>query len=239
MILCAVLALMVLLVVLDLAGKADLTHPAGVLVTACLWAFSAVYAAGRALIAAAEALVKEAWGLTLLGAAALFLTASALGLYVLLKAHLRPRGATPALRARRLLADGLAMGIPLQIILVGGYMAAAFLLRDTFQGPLWMVPFYPLALALLWPMMHLVFHVALVAWMIDPLILLAAGLIGVLWTAQALFFLHGTLRGTRTVGQKRGRTVLGCLLAFVPVIDLILALRLYGRLGHRLEEAEA
>lgn len=239
MILCAALVLMVLLVLLDRTGKLDLTHPAGVLFTAGLFTLSAVYAAGRALIAAAEALVKEAWGLTLLGAVTLLLGASALGLYVLLKAHLCPRGVTPALRVRRLVADGLAMGLPLQVIMVGGYMAAAFLLQDTFQGPLWMLPFYPIVLALLWPMMHLVFHVALVAWMLDPLILLAAGLIGVLWTAQALFFLHGTLRSAWSVGWKAGETVLRCLLAFVPVVDLILALRLYHRLGHSVEEAKA
>ena len=89
-----------------------------------------------------------------------------------------------------------------------------------------MLPFYPLVLAVLWPMMHLVFHVAIVAIILDPLILLAAFLIGLLWTVQVIFLVHGGVRGCLIAKKGAGAVVAHVLLGFVPVVNLVLAIRL-------------
>ena len=85
---------------------------------------------------------------------------------------------------------------------------------------------HPLVLAALWPMLHLVFHVALVAIVLDPLILLAAFLIGVLRTVQEIFLLHGLIRGCVLVKKRPGALALHILLGLVPAVNLILAIRL-------------
>ena len=75
-------------------------------------------------------------------------------------------------------------------------------------------------------MLHLVFHVALVAIVLDPLILLAAFLIGVLWTVQEIFLLHGLVRGCVLQKRRPGALALYILLGLVPAVNLILAIRL-------------
>ncbi len=151
------------------------------------------------------------------------------GLYVLLRSNLTPmhrRNVSPARRAVRLLDDGLIVGLPLQMVVVGGYVLAAVGLQSMFQGPAWMLPFYPLVLVVLWPMMHLVFHVAIAAIVIDPLILLCAMLIGLLWVVQALYLAHGMLRGCLLAKKSGGALVVHILLSFMPVVNLVLAIRL-------------
>ena len=121
---------------------------------------------------------------------------------------------------------GTLFGLPLQIVVVGGYVLAAVGLHSMFQGPLWMLPFYPLVLAVLWPMMHLVFHVAIVAIVLDPLILLSAFLIGLLWAVQVIFLVHGSVRCCLIGKKSAGSLVAHTLLSFVPVVNLVLAIRL-------------
>ena len=211
---------------LDWKGKISLTHPVGLIVTGVLYLTAVVYAAALVL----AALVETAGGTprlsTWVGAGVLALVGNLFALYVVGKAHLCPlgrkKGGTSD-KAARLLADGLALGLPLQILLIGGYAAASLALQQVFEGPFWMVPLYPLAVAALWPMCHLVFHVALVAWMLDPVILLAAWVIGLFWTAQSLFLLHGVLRSAAVQRTTPGKTVLWGILCFFPVVNLILA----------------
>ena len=222
---------------LDRAHKLDLTHPAGVLAAALFFLLALVYATGWLMAAVMEALTEKAWVLTLLGAGCLAVLGFGLGLYVLLKANLRPRGTTPEERLRRLLCDGLALGAPLQLLLAGGYMGAALAMGTAMKGPWWMTPFYPLLLAALWPMMHLVFHTALVAWMLDPLILWCAGVIGLRWGAQWLFLANGSLRFSFLRKESAGKTVLRFLLACIPVANLISAVITLRKLRENREEA--
>lgn len=220
----------VVLVVLDLTRRLDLGHPVWVLLTAAGYFCSVLWTAALAFLALAQAVSGAssllAWGQAALSA----LPGTLFGLYVLIKANFFPLarrpGASPARKAARLLDDGLFLGLPLQAVLIGGYAYAAVSLHGVFQGPAWMLPFYPLVLAAVWPMLHLVFHVAIVAIVLDPLILLAAFLIGALWTVQEIFLLHGLVRGCLVTKKSPGALVLHILLGLVPVVNLILALRL-------------
>ncbi len=219
---------LILLVVLDVRKKMDLGHPICVLLTALGYFCSVVWTVALALLALMETL--EGGSLLVWGKVALStLPGTLFGLYVLLRSNLTPmhrRNVSPARRAVRLLDDGLIVGLPLQMVVVGGYVLAAVGLQSMFQGPAWMLPFYPLVLVVLWPMMHLVFHVAIAAIVIDPLILLCAMLIGLLWVVQALYLAHGMLRGCLLAKKSGGALVVHILLSFMPVVNLVLAIRL-------------
>ena len=213
------LAVLAMLVVLDVRQKLDLGHPVFVLLTALGYFCSVVWTAALALLALLETLDGGSL-LVWVQVALSTLPGTLFGLYVLLRANLTPmhrKKVPPARRAVRLLDDGLIVGLPLQIVVVGGYVLAAVGLHSMFQGPLWMLPFYPLVLAVLWPMMHLVFHVAIVAIVLDPLILLAAFLIGLV---------HGSVRGCLIGKKSAGSLAAHTLLSFVPVVNLVLAIRL-------------
>lgn len=224
----AVCLVLIVLVVLDVRQKLDLGHPVFVLLTALGYFCSVVWTVALALLALIETLDGGSL-LVWVQVALSTLPGTLFGLYVLLRSNLTPvhrKSVSPARRAVRLLDDGLIVGLPLQIVVGGGYVLAAVGLQSMFQGPLWMLPFYPLVLAVLWPMMHLVFHVAIVAIILDPLILLAAILIGLLWTVQAIFLVHGSVRGC-LIGKKSGGSLVAhILLSFVPVVNLVLAVRL-------------
>ena len=238
-----VCAVVVVLVALDLTKRIELGHPVWVLLTAAGYFCSVLWTAALTFLALAQAVAGAnsllAWGRAALSA----LPGTLFGLYVLIKANFFPLarrpGASRPRKAARILDDGLFLGLPLQVILVGGYGYAALSLHGTFQGPLWMLPFYPLVLAALWPMLHLVFHVAIVAIVLDPLILLAAFLIGALWTVQEIFLLHGLVRGCLVRKKGPGSLVLHILLGLAPVANLIVALRLRLalRAGERKEAA--
>lgn len=227
-----VYAAVVLLFVLDRMKKIELGHPVWVFLTGAGYFCSTLWTAALTLLALVQTVEGAgissllAWGQAALSA----LPGTLLGLYVVGKANFFPLArvpeATRVQRAVRILDDGLALGIPLQVLLIGGYGYAAVSLHGAFQGPVWMLPFYPLVLAALWPMLHLVFHVALVAIVLDPLILLAAFLIGVLWTVQEIFLLHGLIRGCVLVKKRPGALALHILLGLVPAVNLILAIRL-------------
>ena len=222
------LAVLAMLVVLDVRQKLDLGHPVFVLLTALGDFCSVVWTAALALLALLETLDGGSL-LVWVQVALSTLPGTLFGLYVLLRANLTPmhrKKVPPARRAVRLLDDGLIVGLPLQIVVVGGYVLAAVGLHSMFQGPLWMLPFYPLVLAVLWPMMHLVFHVAIVAIVLDPLILLSAFLIGLLWAVQVIFLVHGSVRGCLIGKKSAGSLVAHTLLSFVPVVNLVLAIRL-------------
>lgn len=217
------------LVALDVKGKVDLSHPVWVFLTAAGYFAAVVYTAFLFLLALAETLTDHANIGSWLAAAVSILPGTLFGLYVLFRANLFPMGrrsATLRRKTRRILDCGLILGIPIQTIVVGGYLFVAVVMQQAFDGPLWLAPFYPLVLAVLWPMAHLVFHVALVAWMLDPILILVGMLVGIFWTAQVIFLVHGTVRGCllqkRSVGGLVGRV----LLALVPVVDLILAVQL-------------
>lgn len=222
------LAVLAMLVVLDVRQKLDLGHPVFVLLTALGYFCSVVWTAALALLALLETLDGGSL-LVWVQVALSTLPGTLFGLYVLLRANLTPmhrKQVSPARRAVRLLDDGLIVGLPLQIVVVGGYVLAAVGLHSMFQGPLWMLPFYPLVLAVLWPMMHLVFHVAIVAIVLDPLILLSAFLIGLLWAVQVIFLVHGSVRGCLIGKKSAGSLAAHTLLSFVPVVNLVLAIRL-------------
>ena len=234
MVILLVYVAVVALVVLDLTKRLELGHPVWVLLTAAGYFCSVLWTALLTLLALTQSAEGVgsllAWGQVALSA----LPGTLFGLYVLVKANFFPLarhpGASPVQKAARILDDGLLLGILLQGLLIGGYVYAALSLHAAFQGPLWMLPFYPLVLAAVWPMLHLVFHVAIVAIALDPLILLAAFLIGVLWTAQEIFLLHGLVRGCLVSRKKPGALVLHILLGLVPVVNLIVALRLRWKL---------
>ena len=235
----AVCLILIILAVLDVRQKIDLGHPVFVLLTALGYFCSVVWTAALALLALMETL--DGGSLLVWVQVALSTLPGALfGLYVLLRANLTPmhlKKVPPARRAVRLLDDGLIVGLPLQIVVVGGYVLAAVGLHGMFQGPLWMLPFYPLVLAVLWPMLHLVFHVAIVAIILDPLILLSAFLIGLLWTVQVIFLVHGSVRGCLIGKKSAGSLAAHTLLSFVPVVNLVLAVRL--RCGLRKADVSA
>lgn len=223
-----ILIVLVILVVLDIRQKLDLGHPVFVLLTAVGYFCSVVWTVALALMALIETL--DGGSLLVWGKVAMStLPGTLFGLYVLLRANLTPmhrKSASPSRRTVRLLDDGLVIGLPLQVAVVVGYVLVAIGLHSMFQGPLWMLPFYPLVLAVLWPMMHLVFHVAIVAIALDPLILLVAFLIGLLWTVQVIFLAHGSVRGSLIAKKSAGSLVAHILLSFVPVVNLVLAIRL-------------
>lgn len=235
----AVCLILIILAVLDVRQKIDLGHPVFVLLTALGYFCSVVWTAALALLALIETL--DGGSLLVWVQVSLSTLPGALfGLYVLLRANLTPmhrKKVPPARRAVRLLDDGLIVGLPLQIVVVGGYVLAAVGLHGMFQGPLWMLPFYPLVLAVLWPMLHLVFHVAIVAIILDPLILLSAFLIGLLWTVQVIFLVHGSVRGCLIGKKSAGSLAAHTLLSFVPVVNLVLAIRL--RCGLRKADVSA
>lgn len=224
----AISLILIVLVVLDVRQKIDLGHPVWVLLTALGYFCSVVWTAALALFALLDALDGGSllvWGKVVFSA----LPGTLFGLFVLFRSNLMPmhrKAVPPARRAVRLLDDGLIIGLPLQTAVVGGYVYAAVALHGMFQGPLWMLPFYPLVLAVLWPMMHLVFHVAIVAIVLDPLILLTAFLIGLLWTIQTIFLVHGTVRGCLAANKRAGATVARVLLSLVPVAGLLPAIQL-------------
>ena len=224
----AVCLVLIVLVVLDVRKVIDLGHPVWVLLTALGYFCSVVWTVALALLALLETL--DGGSLLVWGQVALStLPGTLFGLYVLLRANLTPmrrKNVSPARRAVRLLDDGLIVGLPLQLVVAGGYVLAAVGLHSMFQGPWWMLPFYPLVLAVLWPKMHLVFHVAIVAIVLDPLILLSAILIGILWAVQAVFLAHGSVRGCLIAEKSAGSLAAHLLLSFVPVVNLALALRL-------------
>ena len=221
-----ILIVLAILIVLDVRQKLDLGHPVFVLLTALGYFCSVVWTAALALLALIETLDGGSL-LVWVQVALSTLPGTLFGLYVLLRANLTPmhrKKVTPARRAVRLLDDGLIIGLPLQIVVVGGYVLAAVGLHSMFQGPLWMLPFYPLVLAVLWPMLHLVFHVAIVAIVLDPLILLAAVLIGLLWAVQVIFLVHGSIRGCLPAKKRAGSFEAPPVMSFVQVVSLVLAL---------------
>ena len=240
MTLLAAVAALVVLVILDLRGVINLGHPVLVLLSAVAWLFVTVWSTLQLLLGALRFLGDALPIGSLLSAGLALLLGNLLGLYVLLKANLRPMGRkreSPGRTAARLLDCGLILGIPLQALLIGGYIAVAVGLGQVIEGPWWMLPFYPLVLMVLWPMMHLVFHVAIVAVAIDPFLILAGLLIGILWTLQEIFLLHGTVRGCMAVRKGPGSVILRVLLSLVPVVNLVSAISL--RLALRREAVRA
>lgn len=230
----AVTAVLALLVVLDVLGKLNLSHPVWVFLTALGYFASVVYTAFLVLLALAATLSGEGSIGIWLTAAVSILPGTLFGIYVLVKSNFFPlgrKGGTSARKVRRVLDCGLILAVPLQVLVIGGYVTAAVAMGQVMDGPWWLTPFYPLVLAVLWPMAHLAFHVALVAWMLDPIILLVGLLIGLFWTASEIFLVHGTIRGIllqkRSVASLVGRV----LLSLVPVVNLVLAVRLRVQLG--------
>lgn len=222
------------LTALDLRGKLDLSHPVWVLLTAAGYFAAVVYTAFLFLLALAQTLTDRPSLASWLAAAVSILPGTLFGLYVLCKANLFPlgrRGGTPGRKARRVLDCGLALGIPIQTVVVGGYLWAAVAMQQFIDGPLWLTPFYPLVLAVLWPMAHLVFHVALVAWMLDPILILVGVLVGIFWTAQTIFLVHGAVRASLLQKKSPGTLVCRVLLSLVPVVDLVLAIQMRLQLG--------
>ena len=231
---------LVALTLLDVRGSIHLGHPVWVVFSACAYLVLSVLSA-VIMLAALVGTLQEAYFAPALWGIALFSwePGTLFGLYVLIKANRYPlgwRGGPAERKALRLLDDGLALGIPLQIVLVGGYFALAVLVWQAVEGPVWMLPFYPLLLPVVWSVLHLVFHTALVAFALDPVLLLLGLLTAVLWTAQSIFLIHGTIRS----GWMRDRSALRqmgrILLCLVPVVNLVLALRLRFRLRRRLRE---
>ncbi len=85
-------------------------------------------------------------------------------------------------------------------------------------------------------MMHLVFHVAIAALVLDPLIIWAACMIGILWTVQWIFWEHGVVRGSLARRESRGKLALRALLAAVSAVSLILAFALRKRWRSEIRE---
>lgn len=225
----AVMAAAVALVALDWRGIINLSHPVWVLVTVLGYFASVVYTAVLAVLALSVTLTNQGSLGVWAEVAFSILPGMAFGLYVLVKANCLPMGrreASPARKAVRLLDCGLIVGIPLQVLVLGGYVAAAVLLQSVFQGPAWLLPVYPLALAVLWPMAHLVFHVAIVAVAIDPLLILIGILLAIFWIVQEIFLIHGVVRGSLLQGKSAGALAVRVLVALVPVANLVLSIRL-------------
>lgn len=238
----AITVILVLLVVLDVWGKLNLSHPVWVFLTALGYFASVVYTAFLVLLALAATLSGERNIGVWLTAAVSILPGTLFGIYVLVKANLFPlgrKGGTPARKARRVLDCGLILAVPIQVLVIGGYAIAAVAVGQFMDGPWWLTPFYPLVLAVLWPMAHLVFHVALVAWMLDPIILLVGFLIGLFWTASEIFLVHGTIRGILLQKRSEVSLVGHVLLSLVPVVNLVLAVCLRARLGREPQKVEA
>lgn len=106
-----------------------------VLLVSMLFYFaSVVWTIILALSALGEILMEQSFPVgNLLQAAVSVLPGGLFGIYVLVKANLFPlgrKGGTPRRKARRLLDTGVVVGIPIQIIVVGGYLADALLPPD-------------------------------------------------------------------------------------------------------------
>ena len=219
------IVLVVLLIVLDLLKKIRLDHP--------VWVALASIAFPVGFCWSGLCLVVWLLGGTALNGVLVCLPATLFGMYVLAVSHIRPFLRQGEKTGRRLLTSGLVLGLMLQGVLGCLYIMAAILLHGAIEGPLWMMPFYPLALLVLWPAMHLVFHVAIAAIVIDPLLLLAGGCIGILWTVQVSFLMHGEIRVLSTLKKKAWKWVLYLIFSLVPVINLICAGRLLWQLVAR------
>ena len=215
-------ALVVVLIVLDLLKKLRLDHPAWVAATGILFPAGFCWSG--------LCLVVWLLGGTAPGGAWACLATTLLGVYVLVVSHIRPFLSSGEKTGRRLLTGGLIQGLLLQGVLGCLYIMTAILLRNAVDGPLWMMPFYPLALLVLWPAMHLVFHVAIAAIAIDPLLLLAGGCIGILWAVQVSFLIHGAVRAMLQLKKSGWKWVLYLLFTLVPVVNLICAGRLLWQL---------
>lgn len=216
------LAVVVLLIVLDGKGKLRMDHPAWTAGAGVLFPLSFCWS-GLCLLVGLTGSDPLPGGL-------LIVPIGLLSLYILGICHVRPFLPGGEKTGRRLLTGGLILGLMLQGTLGGLYIAAAAMLQEATDGPLWAAPFYPLALMVLWPAMHLVFHVALAAIVIDPLLLLAGLCVGILWTAQVSFLLHGEIRVLRRLKKSLGKWAAYLLLSFVPVLNLICAGRLLWQL---------
>lgn len=217
------------MVFLDMRGKLDLGHPVVLLLwtAACLVLMSL---GGIQIMLELLDLLQSRFSLVgWLGAGAALMGAPLFGVYALLRVNLRPvrREDAPSWRkAARLLDCGLMLGVPFQTLLIGGYLAVGLSIGAAVNGPFWMIPFYPLVALVLWPMAHLVFHVALAALVIDPFLLLAAGIIGCLWMVQEIFLVHGTVRGCLALQKSGGNLLLRVLLTLLPVAGLISAIHI-------------
>ena len=212
----------VLLIVLDLRGKLRLDHPAWVTAAGILFSVSFCWSG--------LCLVVGLLGSSTLPGGLLVLPVTLLSCYVLGISHVRPFLQRGEKSGRRLLTGGLILGLMLQGSLGVLYIAAAVMLQGMLDGPIWMLPVYPLVLVVLWPMMHLVFHVALAAIAIDPLLLLAGLCIGILWMVQISFLLHGEIRALLRLKKAAWKWAAYLLLSFVPVLNLICAGRLLWQL---------
>lgn len=218
-------AAVVLLVVLDVRGRLRLDHPAWVAAAGVLFPVSFCWS-GLCL------LVRLLGSVSLPGGV-LIVPVGLLSVYVLGASHVRPFLKSGEKTGRRLLTGGMILGLLLQGTLGGLYIAAAVMLQDMMDGPFWAAPFYPLALVVLWPAMHLVFHVALAAIAIDPLLLLAGACIGIMWAVQVSFLLHGEVRALLWMKKRVWKWIAYLLLSFVPVLNLICAGRLLWQLMRR------
>lgn len=215
----------VLLIVLDGLGKLRLDHPAWIAVAGVLFPVGFCWS-GLCLM------VRLLGGSTPPGGL-LIVPIGLLSVYVLGASHVRPFLKSGEKTGRRLLTGGVILGLLLQGTLGGLYIAAAVMLQGIVDGPLWAVPLYPLVMMVLWPVMHMVFHVALAAIAIDPLLLLVGMCLSVMWVAQASFLLHGEIRALLWMKKRVWKWIAYLLLSFVPVLNLICAGRLLWQLMRR------
>lgn len=215
----------VLLIVLDGLGKLRLDHPVWIAVTGVLFPIGFCWS-GLCLT------VRLLGGGTPPGSL-LLAPIGFLSVYVLGVSHVRPFLKSGEKTGRRLLTGGMILGLLVQGTLGGMYIAAAVMLQDTVDGPLWAAPLYPPVMMVLWPVMHLVFHVVPAAIVIDPLLLLAGMCLGAMWIAQASFLLHGEIRALLWMKKRVWKWIAYLLLSFVPVLNLICAGRLLWQLMRR------
>lgn len=215
--------LVVVLIVLDVLKKIRLDHP--------FWVALAEIVFPVGFCWSGLCLLVWLLGGTVLGGTLVCLPTTLFGMYVLAASHIRPFLRDGEKTGRRLLTGGLIQGLMLQGILGCLYIMAAIFLHSAMDGPLWMLPFYPLALLILWPAMHLVFHVAIAAILIDPLLVLAGGCIGILWVVQVSFLIHGEIRALLQLKKSAWKWVLYLIFSLVPIINLVCAGRLLWQLG--------
>ena len=214
-----------LLIVLDGTGKLRLDHPAWIAVVGVLFPVGFCWS-GLCLM------VHRLWGSTSPGGL-LIIPIGLLSVYVLGASHVRPFLKSGEKTGRRLLTGGMILSLLLQGTLGGLYIAGAVMLRGMVDGPFWAMPLYPLAMMVLWPVMHLVFYVPPMAIVMDPLLLLAGLCLGIMWIAQASVLLHGEIRALLWMKKRVWKWIAYLLLSFVPVLNLICAGRLLWQLVRR------
>ena len=122
----------VLLIVLDGLGKLRLDHPVWIAVTGVLFPIGFCWS-GLCLT------VRLLGGGTPPGSL-LLAPIGFLSVYVLGVSHVRPFLKSGEKTGRRLLTGGMILGLLVQGTLGGMYIAAAVMLQDTVDGPLWAAP---------------------------------------------------------------------------------------------------